>query len=607
MILASLLVTVVTANAQDIWGTSNSLHVFMDLTGLSDTQNVYIEQHKPTPLNPPVVTPTKPWDGGDGNGAIAGYCSVVHVSVDDIRIYYDTFGTYGRFLCVAVSKDNGTTWTKPALGLVSFEGDNGTNIILPPNGTDKGFEPGMVFMDDNPDCLPQEKFKAVMSWNGGATMFASADGFKFTPMNMEPLLKGSDTQDVVFYDKMANNNSGAYVYYGRSHLRGGQNITCAQAMGTSSVSEPGRSVNHFVIGKNVTNWPVHSADTPGYTIFNTDTVDPPCIDIYTSVATPLGDAYFLFPMMYNHFTLIQSQGRGNDGLLEARMAVSRNGHNVSYVSREPFYARGMGHNRKNNTGIFEGDFNAASTAVARGMVHLDEKTLMFGFGSQYTHGGYVGFSHQGGPLLSGLQTLELRKHGFVSVSTSKSNIKGTIMSSYFILPKCEGTQLQMDLNVESAIGLGLTVQLWDMKQNLLAVSDLFTGNEVSWAVTWNIPSGNTSKVWVNKGCAYEYPGPADKCGEGDGYMYCNKTSDCLLPGEKIPGTCHGIHVECTGGICAAPNITGGESCGHYETQKQMTPIGSNLLDIPVEVRNNPMMWQIDMYNSKLYTTQFTCN
>lgn len=43
--------------------------------------------------------------------------------------------------------------------------------------------------------------------------------------------------------------------------------------------EPGRSINRFVIGSNVTDWPYHSADAnqTDLLVFNTDTSDPPCI------------------------------------------------------------------------------------------------------------------------------------------------------------------------------------------------------------------------------------------------------------------------------------------------------------------------------------------
>jgi hypothetical protein len=51
----------------------------------------------------------------------------------------------------------------------------------------------------------------VATYNGGATMFKSADGLKFTPLTDKPSLTGSDTQDVVFWD----NNYNQYAYGAR--------------------------------------------------------------------------------------------------------------------------------------------------------------------------------------------------------------------------------------------------------------------------------------------------------------------------------------------------------------------------------------------------------
>eukprot|EP00035_Acanthoeca_spectabilis_P033366 m.23290 g.23290 ORF g.23290 m.23290 type:complete len:318 (-) comp5926_c0_seq1:1208-2161(-) len=249
---------------------STELHVFLDTEGLLSTDGLALKQHRGMkPENGArVIVATEPWEL-----LIFAYNSVVQVSDTEVRLYYDTFGPGGRFLCVAVSHDGGATFAKPSLGLISFNGSTANNIVAGPN-----IEPGVVFLDTNPACTPDERYKLVISWNGGATMFASPDGFQFTNMTAAPLLKGSDTQDVVFWDP-AIGTAGAYVYYGRSHLHGGQNITCSAYLGVPGTSEPGRSINHFVIGDNVTHWPYDSADADpeGLAILNTDPLDPPCI------------------------------------------------------------------------------------------------------------------------------------------------------------------------------------------------------------------------------------------------------------------------------------------------------------------------------------------
>jgi hypothetical protein len=52
-----------------------------------------------------VVQPEEPWEE-----QIVGYNSVVQLSDTEVRIYYDNFGTFGRYICVAISHDGGVSY-----------------------------------------------------------------------------------------------------------------------------------------------------------------------------------------------------------------------------------------------------------------------------------------------------------------------------------------------------------------------------------------------------------------------------------------------------------------------------------------------------------------
>ena len=84
----------------------------------SSTDNLVAKTHPPTRTGIMVVTPDRPWEY-----VIAGYNSVTKVNESDYRIYYDLIGPKGR---VALSTD-GTTYTKPSLGLYKFEGSAQNN------------------------------------------------------------------------------------------------------------------------------------------------------------------------------------------------------------------------------------------------------------------------------------------------------------------------------------------------------------------------------------------------------------------------------------------------------------------------------------------------
>ena len=146
---------------------------------------VEMRMHAPRKTGEVIIEADQPWEG-----VIFYYDSIVQVSDIEFRIYYDAFGPLGRFMCVAISNDT-LTWTKPALGLVSFQNSTANNIILGAGGY---IEPGTVFIDKNPSVAANQRYKMVATFNGGATMFSSPDGFKFTPMTAAPSLRGSDTQ-----------------------------------------------------------------------------------------------------------------------------------------------------------------------------------------------------------------------------------------------------------------------------------------------------------------------------------------------------------------------------------------------------------------------------
>ena len=82
-----------------------------------------------------------------------------------------------------------------------------------------------------------------------------------------------------------------------------------------------------------------------------------------------------------------------------------------------------------------------------------------------TQGGYVNFTEPNGePVLSGLQILTLRRHGFVSLrpkdSTDESG--GTLLTRPLQLPKCNaarGERLRLELNLDTAMTGTATVEI----------------------------------------------------------------------------------------------------------------------------------------------------
>ncbi len=145
------------------------------------------------------MTYDRPWEGN-----VCCYHTVIQDG-DLYRMYYRGSawelpgwkgGKHAEVYCYAESKD-GINWTRPNLGIFEFQGSRDNNIIWMGDGAAHNFAP---FLDTNPDCKPEEKFKAL----GGGPLyaFASEDGKHWRKIKDEPVItKGAfDSQNLAFYD-----------------------------------------------------------------------------------------------------------------------------------------------------------------------------------------------------------------------------------------------------------------------------------------------------------------------------------------------------------------------------------------------------------------------
>jgi hypothetical protein len=120
-------------------------------------------------------------------------------------------------ICYAESGD-GIHWRRPELGLIEFEGSKKNNIILSGELANQSFVP---FRDANPDCRPEEQYKALAVLSEpakGLYAFASPDGIHWKPMSDKPVVTEGyfDSQNLAFWDTVRK----CYVDFHRA-LRGG--------------------------------------------------------------------------------------------------------------------------------------------------------------------------------------------------------------------------------------------------------------------------------------------------------------------------------------------------------------------------------------------------
>lgn len=238
----------------------------------------------------------KPWEG-----PWSGYQTIVQ-AIDGYRMYYrgvDYARKSPEYTCVALS-DDGIHWTKPELGLYESEGNNRTNIVWTGPGA-HAFSP---FIDTNPDCRPEQRFKAVGPNTGdakeaGLLGFVSPDGFNWTRMREEPLVTDGhfDSHNLAFWDTMR----GEYVCYFRK-FRGG--------FYPGGVRDIKRSTS-----KDFINW-----TEPEWLQYT----HVPEEQLYTNSIAPYFRAphiYFGFPKRYHR----DRKDHGGDGLSDGVFMSSRDG------------------------------------------------------------------------------------------------------------------------------------------------------------------------------------------------------------------------------------------------------------------------------------------
>jgi hypothetical protein len=204
--------------AEDAADIGSRRELFVEDTLISELRGgARLQLHRPTPQEVSFVC-DKPWEGAS--------CAYMKVFKDGdlYRMYYrgsDVIYTeegysspHEETACYAESRD-GIHWTKPDLGLFEYEGSKKNNIIWMGVGS-HNFAP---FLDTNPDCPKEERFKALAGeFKKGLTAFVSADGVSFKPVQQKPVIAEGyfDSLNLAFWDSV----TGSYREFHRDFREG---------------------------------------------------------------------------------------------------------------------------------------------------------------------------------------------------------------------------------------------------------------------------------------------------------------------------------------------------------------------------------------------------
>ncbi len=205
ILLAGLAATVAVAvRAEDarVVDIGTRRQLFVDDTLIGQSQGTDLRLHQPI-ARETVLAFDAPWEGSGSD-----FERVIRDG-DIIRMYYmacllttDGGTRIGRqdggYACVVESRD-GIHWVRPDLGLVEFQGSRHNNIVW----TEPKLDNFTPFIDTNPQCPPEERYKAMALGSQRALCgFKSADGLRWTRISEKPLITHGkfDTQNNAFWD-----------------------------------------------------------------------------------------------------------------------------------------------------------------------------------------------------------------------------------------------------------------------------------------------------------------------------------------------------------------------------------------------------------------------
>lgn len=293
---------------QDAWGLSNPTSLHADFPAVPTGVELRAE---PGVRTRPVLKATEPWE------KLVWWPKVMYEE-GRYRLWYEAVPpdhwdpeigpklawpnpVFAGLLCYAESED-GFTWTKPELGIGSWDGSNETNISLGRETVGPmGLHGASPFMD--PDAPPEARYK--MFWYGDATpdvvevarrerpdaidprttddshvramyVGTSPDGLNWTVQDEPAVVFSSDTLQVVEWDALRTQ----YVWYGRGWSWGRRTITRAE---TTDFSR----------------WPLPQD------VLTASPINPEQTDLYTNGKTRYpGDptTHLMFPTLYDRAT-----------------------------------------------------------------------------------------------------------------------------------------------------------------------------------------------------------------------------------------------------------------------------------------------------------------
>ncbi|NJD03013.1 MAG: hypothetical protein FIA99_10565 [Ruminiclostridium sp.] len=366
----------------------------------------------------PVIVPDKTWEGAGTNWPFTYlYGTVIYDSQASIykmwyQAYYDPAGKY--FVCYATSSD-GITWTKPNLGVYSFNGNTNNNIV--------GTQHAQSVYKDMAESDPNKRYKMYayqMSYdtsNPGYYIWYSSDGINWSLPYTTPRIDSDDVTTMAY-----DSTNSKFITGNKFNVSGSDGH--------------GRRTQRTSTSTDFINW------TTPKLAFQCDEIMDKIgylrTDIYGMGLYPTDGIYFGFPWIFYH---TEDRGSAEDGPVNTQLAFSRDGARWVRPSRVAVIPNGAA-----------GSFDAGSIYTASSPITVGNNIRMYYGGATGTHDPITL------PSVAKIDFTEWRKDGFVSLNTGST--EGTVVTKTL---KFTGSALYLNAY---ATGGSIKVEILDSSGNV---------------------------------------------------------------------------------------------------------------------------------------------
>lgn len=394
-------------------------HVLIDDAIIDTQSNIAFRPQPPQVREITDFQNTRAWEPTPRLGSTIPDITTVWDEGNELRMIYTNTGMWGgkkHAHAIATSKD-GLHWEKPVLGLFSWEGERGTNIVLDVAGQ------GALIKDSNPAAADDERYKMLLwSYYHGYYLWTSPDGVHFKRNETVGFPFDTDGSTTFFWD----DQRGVYQAYFRA---------------VSENAATRRRAGHAVIPDLFQPWPFKPVEWPwidDLVLARPARGELPILDtggqVYRFKAHKYEwapDTYVAFPWRY----VFETNVRPGSFLM-----VSRDGANWTRYE-DPYYFPG---------GWKFGGREVLEALMEHGIVRRGDKLWQYGTVRFTEHGGalYGGQEFEGG-IHDRLLRLTQRLDGFVAVAPADTTKgAGSFVTKPFIF---EGSRLELNIDATKGV------------------------------------------------------------------------------------------------------------------------------------------------------------